>query len=76
MKKNLLESLSFVKYFRQKSGQRHPLQMVLLCIIMGILSGRMGIRAIADFTRRHKNELIAELSIEKNRVPSYSTFNG
>lgn len=34
----------------------------------------MGIRAIAQFTKRHKNELIAALSIEKNRIPSYSTF--
>jgi hypothetical protein len=41
---------------------------------MGILSGRTGLRAIAEFTKRHKNELIAELKIPKNRVPSYSTF--
>lgn len=74
MKKNLLESLSEVKDFRQSSGQRHPLQIVLLCMIMGILSGRMGLRAIAQFTQRHKKELIAELKIRKGRVPSYSTF--
>lgn len=74
MKKNLLESLHEVKDFRQSSGQRHPLPIVLLCMIMGILSGRMGIRAITDFTSRHKNELIRELKIPKNRVPSYSTF--
>jgi len=41
---------------------------------MGLLSGRIGIRALADFTNRHKKELIAELKIPKGRVPSYSTF--
>lgn len=74
MKKNLLESLNEVKDFRNKSGQRHPLQIVLLCMIMGILSGRMGIRAIADFTSRHKKKLISELKIQKNRGTEYSTF--
>ncbi len=41
---------------------------------MGILSGRMGIRAIASFTSRHKKELISELKIPKNRGTEYSTF--
>jgi hypothetical protein len=54
MKKNLLESLSEVKDFRSQSVQRHPLKIVLLCMIMGLLSGRIGIRALADFTSRHR----------------------
>jgi hypothetical protein len=41
---------------------------------MGLLSGRIGIRGIADFTSVHKNKLISELKIPKKRVPSYSTF--
>jgi len=36
---NLIEQMKQVKDFRVKDGQRHPLWLVLLFVIMGTMSG-------------------------------------
>lgn len=71
---NLIQQLSLVKDFRTQDGQRHPLWLVLLLVIMGTMSGYTGYRALGDFVKRHRTALIKSLSITKQRLPSYSTI--
>ena len=70
---NLIEELKKVRDFRTRQGQRHPLWLVLLLVIMGTMSGCLGYRGLGDFAKRHKQSLIEVLDIPKDRVPSYST---
>ncbi len=43
MDANLIEQLRQVKDFRTKDGQRHQLWLVLLFVIMGTMSGYVGL---------------------------------
>lgn len=74
MSANLIEELKKVRDFRTRKGQRHPLWLVLLLVIMGTMSGCQGYRGLGDFVKRHKQSLIEILEIPKDRVPSYSTI--
>jgi hypothetical protein len=71
---NLIEQLQQVKDFRTKDGQRHPLWLVLLFVIMGTMSGYIGYRAWGDFVKRHHRVLIEIFGIHRHGVPSYSTI--
>ncbi len=71
---NGIEQLQQVKDFRTKDGQRHPLWLVLLFVIMGTMSGYVGYRAWGDFVKRHRRVLIETFGIQKHGVPSYSTI--
>ena len=74
MEKSLIDYLKEIPDCRQASGRRHPLWLVLLLIIMGIMSGYWGYRQLGKFIERHRRELISTLKIPKARVPSYSTI--
>lgn len=65
MKKSLLEHLNQINDFRRGEGQRHELTMVLLIIIMATINGYHGIRAMWDFVKRNKEELIKCLKPKK-----------
>lgn len=71
---NLIEQLRQVQDFRTKDGQRHPLWLVLLFVIMGTMSGYVGYRAWGDFVKRHRCVLIEMFRIQRHGVPSYSTI--
>ena len=71
---SLIEELKKVRDFRTRQGQRHPLWLVLLLVIMGTMSGCLGYRGLGDFVKRHKQSLIEVLEIPTDRVPSYSTI--
>ncbi len=60
--------------FRAPRGQRYPLWLLLLLVIMGTLSGCLGYRALEDFSRRHHDGLVASLNLPATRFPSDSTF--
>jgi len=47
----LIEKLKKVKDFRQASGKRHQLWVVLLIIILGIMQSYIGYRPIGDFAK-------------------------
>ncbi|MFT4152493.1 MAG: ISAs1 family transposase [Parafilimonas sp.] len=68
---NLLKYLSRVPDPRRLQGQRHELQHILLITLMSIMSGYIGYRAIGDFMRRNKSELIAALQPKKGKLPSF-----
>lgn len=74
MEKSLIDYLKEIPDFREASGRRHPLWLILLIIIMGITSGNYGYRGLGRFIDRHRLELIKILSIAQARVPSYSTI--
>lgn len=74
MTTNLIEQLQKVPDFRTSDGQRHPLWLVLLFMIMGIMNGAVGYRACGDFVKRHRRELIERFKLQRHGVPSYSTI--
>jgi len=74
MRANLIDRLCLVKDFRRARGQRYPLWLVLLLVIMGTISGCTGYRALEEFARRHYQALVSHLSLPQERLPSDSTF--
>lgn len=74
MDKSLIDYLKLIPDPRQKKGNRHPLWLILLIMIMGCMSGYWGYRQLGRFVERHRRSLIQLLQIPKARVPSYSTL--
>ena len=74
MDKSLIDYLKQIPDHRDSHGLRHPLWLVLLIIIMGMMSGYWGYRQLGRFVERHRRELIKRLQIPKARVPSYSVI--
>ena len=74
MDKSLIDYLKQIPDHRDSHGLRHPLWLVLLIIIMGMMSGYWGYRQLGRFVERHRRELIKRLQIPKARVPSYSVL--
>jgi len=72
---SLLELLKSVPDFRAKRGIRHPLWLVLLCIIMGAMMGYWGYRPLAEFVEDYGSALRKALHLsDEVALPSYSTF--
>lgn len=70
----LIEKLKKVKDFRKSSGRRHPLWVVLLIIILGIMQSYIGYRPLGDFAKNNHALLTAYFKLPLARVPSYSTI--
>ena len=73
MTHNLVKKLEQIKNPRRGEGQRHNLVFVLLVIIMATMSGYFGYRAIGDFIKRNKADLLRYFKPQKDRLPSFST---
>ncbi len=71
---SLREELKNIKDKRRGAGQRHSIDVVLMITIMATMSGYKGYRAIGDFAKRYKDELIEYLEVEKNRLPAFATI--
>ncbi len=74
MDKSLIDYLKQIPDCRDPHGLRHPLWLVLLIIIMGMMSGYWGYRQLGRFVERHRRELLRRLQIPKARVPSSSVI--
>ncbi len=72
--KGLIDYLKQIPDTRKAGGRRHPLWLILLIIILGIMSGYWGYRGVGRFVERHRRQLIETLEIPGARVPSYSTI--
>ena len=70
---NLLEALEQIPDSREPSGRRHGLAFVLLLVMMAMMSGYHGYRAIGDFIIRNAEALRHHFRPPKDRLPSYST---
>lgn len=68
---NLLYYFATIKDPRRLQGQRHELQLILLLTLMSIMSGYIGYRAIGDFIKRNRTDLLAILKPKKGRLPSF-----
>src|SRR5580698_10142062 len=71
---NLLTYFSKIKDPRRMQGQRHSLDLILLLTLMSIMSGYIGYRAIGDFIKRNRNELLSLLQPHKGRLPSFDAI--
>lgn len=74
MKTSLITKLELLKDIRRAEGTRHELVTIILITIMAFMSQIYSLRGIESFIKRHKTDLIKNLNIKKNRVPSYSTL--
>ncbi len=72
--RSLIDYLKQIPDERKASGRRHPLWLILLIIILGIMSGCWGYRGLGRFVERHRRQLIETFKIPQARVPSYSTI--
>jgi len=70
---NLRNELKTLKDKRRGQAQQHKLDVVLMITIMATMSGYQGYRAIGDFAKRYKKDIIKYLELEKDRVPAYAT---
>jgi hypothetical protein len=56
-------------------GQRHPLWLILLLIILGAMMGYWGDRPLVEFVEVYGQDICRKLDIvEDTQLPSYSTF--
>jgi predicted transposase YbfD/YdcC len=70
----LIELLKKVKDFRRLQGQRHPLWLILLLVILGTMMGYMGYRAWARFAQTEGPFMAQALNLKCSRWPSDSTI--
>jgi DDE_Tnp_1-associated len=69
---SLIAHLQSIGDFRTQP--RYPLWVVLLLVIMGVMSGCSGYRALEDFVQRHQSVLLELLELPHKRLPSFSTL--
>jgi hypothetical protein len=70
-KAGLLDYFLTIKDPRRLQGQRHSLSLILLLTLMSIMSGYIGYRAIGDFIKRNREDLLTSLKPNKDRLPSF-----
>lgn len=75
-KQDIIALLKTIKDYRRKQGQRHPIEVILIIIIMAIMAGSKGERAIARFAQNNKKALIKALGIERKEIPSRYVIKG
>lgn len=73
---NIFVLLKTLKDYRRKEGKRHSLETVLLIIIMAVMAGAKGERAIARFAQNNKKTLIKALEIKRGEVPTRYVIKG
>lgn len=73
---SILELIRELKDYRRKQGKRHPLEVVVLIIIMAVMAGAKGERAISRFAENNKKDLIKALKIERKEIPSRYVIKG
>jgi hypothetical protein len=71
---NLYKEFSKIPDFRRKQGQTHELPVILLIVTMAIMSGYNGQRAMGDFVKRNRKQLLKVFKPKKNKLPSYQTI--
>lgn len=73
-KLNLWEALGQIDDHRRTQGRMHELRLLLIIVIMAIMSGSKGIRAMGDFVKRNQEDLVKTLKPKKCRLPSRQTI--
>jgi hypothetical protein len=71
---DLISYLRSIPDARMRRGVRFPAWYLLLVAVLGILSGRHGLRDLERFAIRHHTMLTEALDLELRRPPSDSSF--
>ncbi len=74
MSVTLIEALQTVPDYRAKRGQRYPLWVILLLVVLGTLNGCTSYQALEEFAARHYEALVSHLELPYSRLPSDSTI--
>lgn len=73
----MLTLISFLKKVndpRSSSGKRHPLWLILLLVILGLMFGYLGYRDLETFAKSHQKLIVKTFHLTLERLPSYSTI--
>jgi hypothetical protein len=70
----LIEALQTIPDHRRTAGQRYPLWVLLLLILLGTMSGYCSMRSLSRFMSRHQAHLAERLGLRRPQLPSYSTI--
>lgn len=70
---DLYRKLSQLADVRREQGKRHSVKLVIIIVILGIMNGYDGYRAVGDFIIRNRDELVSIFKPKKDRLPSFST---
>ena len=73
MQHNLIDKLIAIKDPRRREGRLHDLVFVLIIVIMATMSGYYGYRAIGDFIKRNRKDLLFIFKPPKDRLPTFDT---
>ncbi|MEO1052568.1 MAG: ISAs1 family transposase [Bacteroidota bacterium] len=71
--RSLIDYLSKLTDKRRGAGRRHSQETILLIVLMALMSGYYGYRAIGDFIERNREDLLIYLQPGKNRLPTFFT---
>jgi hypothetical protein len=70
----LVEQLKTIPDWRRGRAVQHPLWLMLLVTLLGIMSGYSSLRGLADFMHRHQQEVAEHFGLPKAKLPRYSTL--
>lgn len=71
---NLYDQLLELQDFRRPQGRMHELRLILIIVIMATMSGFQGLRAMGDFVKKNRKDLIDLFKTKKDRLPSHQTI--
>lgn len=74
-KKSLYEYFKEIPDFRREQGKKFDLPVVLVIVLMAVMSGFTGERAMGDFVKKNKKDLLKYLKPKKWYLPSYQTID-
>jgi hypothetical protein len=70
----LVEQLKTIPDWRRGRAVQHPLWLMLLMTLLGVMSGYSSLRGLADFMERHHQEVADYFELGKTKSPSYPTI--
>lgn len=70
----LIEALSTISDHRRGTGQRYPLWIFLLLVILGTMRGYRRFRGLSRFMQWHQGHLAERLGLRRANLPSCSTI--
>lgn len=70
---SIIDFLDKVPDARRQAGKRHDQTLLLLIVLMAIMSGYYGYRAIGDFIEKNRGDLLLYLKPSKDRLPTFDT---
>jgi hypothetical protein len=70
----LVTQLKTIPDWRRGRAVQHPLWLMLLMTLLGVMSGYSSLRGLADFMHRHQQEVAERFGLSKAKLLSDSTL--